>query len=190
MPITLWGDGRNLWDLIEDEHCLPSYFIPFCTETMKKKMKEQYYKFLEDQGEDFIEYVGFGAEEWQRVQRATARNAGIGRKVRFPLYEKQVKGADIKRIIVDEWKIKLPEAYDSLSHNNCIPCFKSGKGTWKVYWKKYPDQFFKAAEYEKKIEHTVFKDASLEELAKKWANESEEDSLQASFAELPCECWI
>lgn len=190
LPITEWGDGRNLWELIEDNNCLPSNFIPFCTKQLKQKMKEGYYKYLKSIGEDFVEYVGFGAEEWKRVQRAYARNEVVGRKVSFPVFDAKISSDEIKRIIVEEWGIKLPSAYEELNHNNCIPCFKAGKGSWKVYWKTYPEQFEKAAQYEEEIGYTVFKGETLRQLAEKWREESEEDALQVSFAELPCECWL
>jgi 3'-phosphoadenosine 5'-phosphosulfate sulfotransferase (PAPS reductase)/FAD synthetase len=190
MPITEWGLGLNVWELMDQEHTLPSFFIPYCTRKLKQEMKEQFYEYLNEIGEDFIEYVGFGAEESNRVMRATARNELMGRKVRFPIYEKQVPSDEIKRIITEEWKIKLPKAYETLSHNNCIPCFKAGKGAWRMYWKHYPEQFKRAAEYEEKFEYTVFKDVKLKDLAIKWENDEKEDALQVSFADLPCECWI
>lgn len=190
VPITEWGDGRDLWELIEDNHCLPSSFIPFCTRQLKQEMKEEYYKYLDSIGEDYIEYVGYGAEEWQRVQKAYAMNTVIGREVRFPIFDAGISGDEIKRIITEEWKIPLPKAYEDFDHNNCIPCFKAGKGAWKVSWKKYPDRYAKAVKYEKKIGHTVFKGISLVQLAEKWQEETEEEALQVSFADLPCECWI
>lgn len=190
LPITEWGDGRNLWELIEENSCLPSHFIPFCTRIMKQEMKEAYYRYLDSIGEEFIEYVGYGVDEWRRVQKAQARNEAIGRKVRFPIFENKISGDEIKRIITGEWNIPLPSAYKELNHNNCVPCFKAGKGSWKVYWKSNREQFEKAAECEEKIGHTVFKDVSLKELSKKWESEQEEEDLQVSFSELPCECWI
>lgn len=191
VPLTQWGDGRDLWELIEDNNCIPGQFIPFCTQQLKQKMKEQYYKYLKSIGEDFIEYVGFGMEEWPRVQRATARNEKIGRKVRFPIFERKIPSNEIKRIITEEWKIKLPKAYLDLNHNNCIPCFKAGKDSWRVFWQKYQEQFNKAMEYEQKIGYTVFKDKSLKELAEIWQADKEWNESQIQLADIiPCECWV
>ena len=102
LPITEWGDGRNLWELIEDNNCIPGQFIPFCTQQLKQKMKEQFYNYLDSIGEDYIEYVGFGAEEWKRVQKAIARNEKIDRKVKFPIFEQSIPSSEIKRIITEE----------------------------------------------------------------------------------------
>jgi len=190
-PITDWGDGRDLWELIEENHCLPGQFIPFCTTQLKQKMKEEYYKYLDSIGEQYIEYIGYGMEEWRRVQKAWARNQHAGREVKFPVFEKKIPGEEIKRIIKDEWKIPLPKAYENLNHNNCIPCFKAGKQYWKVYWEKYPEKFQKAVEYEQRIGYTVFKDRSLLELADVWKHNKDIDDAQVKFGELiPCECWV
>lgn len=190
LPITEWGDGRNLWELIEDNNCIPGQFIPFCTQLLKQKMKEEYYEYLKSIGEEYIEYVGFGAEEWKRVQRAAARSEAIGRKVRFPIFERKISSDQIKDIIVNDWKIALPSAYKELNHNNCIPCFKAGKASWKVYWKNHPEEFFKAAGYEEKIGHTVFKDKSLMEMADIWQNDKEWDEAQITLEDfIPCDCW-
>lgn len=190
MPITEWGDGRNIWELISDNNCIPGQFIPFCTQQLKQKMKEEYYKYLKETGEDFIEYVGFGAEEYRRVQKAYARNEALGRKVSFPIFDKKVPSDEIKRIITEEWKIELPSAYNHLNHNNCIPCFKAGKDSWRVYWSKYPEQYRKAMEYEESIGYTVFKDVSLKELEQRFIHDKEWNDMQYTFEDIvPCDCW-
>lgn len=183
MPTTQWGDGRDIWQIIEDGHCLPSNFIPFCTQQLKQKMKAEFLKTLDD---DYTEYVGFGMDEWQRVQRSSARAESEGKKVRFPLFEQKISNTEVKRIIREEWKIELPSVYKYLNHNNCIPCFKAGKKSWRAYLKHWPEEFQKAVEAEKAIGHTVFKDKSLEELAKEWAVDSCQLDL---FDGVPCECW-
>jgi hypothetical protein len=104
---------------------------------------EKYYKQLEEAGEEFILYNGFGYEEYRRIQRSTARAESLNRTVKSPLFELKIKNEEIKRIIKDEWKICLPEPYKILKHNNCIPCFKAGKRDWKKYWRYYPESFKK-----------------------------------------------
>lgn len=190
VPITEWGLGLDIWGLIEKNNCIPGQFMPFCTQQLKQAMKEQYYKYLKEIGEDFIEYVGYGVEEYRRVQKSVARNEAMGRKVAFPIFEKKIPSSEVRRIITEEWGIALPSAYENLNHNNCIPCFKAGKATWKIYWEKYPEQFKKAMEYEDKIGYTVFKDKSLRALDEIWTNDKEWKESQCSLADMiPCECW-
>ena len=187
LPITEWGDGRDIWELIDDNNCLPSQFIPFCTRILKQEMSEEYYKTLD---EDYTLYLGYGMDEWRRIQKQTARFEQIGRKARYPLFEKKIPDTEVKRIIQEEWKIKLPEPYKYLKHNNCIPCFKAGTKEWKNYWQYYPEQFQKAVEKEKELGHTVFKGVSLEELANIWQHNREYECKQLTLFEdsIPCTC--
>lgn len=191
MPITEWGDGRNLDEVIEANGAIPGQFLPFCTSQLKQKMKEQFYKYLKEIGCEFTEYVGFGAEEWRRVQKATARADSMGRKICFPVLEEKISGDEIKKIIEHDWKISLPEAYkNGLGHNNCIPCYKAGKASWRIYWEKYPERYQIAAEHEERYGYTVFKDCNLKELARRFKNDKDLDEMQLKFSDfIPCDCW-
>lgn len=140
IPITEQADGRDIWELIDDNNALPSQFIPFCTRILKHEQSEKFYKTLND---DFILYLGYDIDEWRRVQKQTARFEVIGRKSKYPLFEKKIGKEEPKRIIQEEWGIRLPEPYEHLKHNNCIPCFKAGLKEWKLYWQHYPEQFKK-----------------------------------------------
>lgn len=44
VPITEWGLGLDIWELIEKNNCIPGQFIPFCTQQLKQKMKELGYE--------------------------------------------------------------------------------------------------------------------------------------------------
>jgi hypothetical protein len=186
VPITEVSDGRSLWELIDDENCLPSNFIPFCTRILKFEQGEKYLKQFKPN--DYILYNGFGPDEWRRVQKATARAESMGRTVKSPLFEKGI--ANAKDIIKNQWKICLPEPYRHLSHNNCIPCFKGGVGQFHKVWKYYPERFQKAVEKEKQIGHTVFKDASLEQYSEVWKYNNNQMELDFNDDAIPCMCAI
>ncbi len=190
IPITVWGRGEDIWDCIDRNSAIPGQFMPFCTQQLKQQMKEEYYKYLKSIGEDFTEYVGFGIDEWQRMQKASARAESKGRKVRFPLIEHKMKSEDVKRIISEDWGIELPSAYKTLKHNNCIPCFKGGKGYFYDVYKNYPEAFQKAKEKEKEVGYTIFKDISLEELERQFANDKQWEEMQMTLKDfIPCDCW-
>ncbi|SES68959.1 hypothetical protein [[Clostridium] polysaccharolyticum] len=191
LPITIWGDGRTIWQLIQDRGAIPGNFIPFCTQRLKQEMKEQYYKYLERMGEEYIEYVGFGADEPSRVQKAYARAQKHGRKIRFPIAESCISSEEIKKFITEEWKLQLPNAYKALKHNNCIPCFKGGKEYFYQVYKFYPEQFELAKQAENETGYTVFKDTKLEELEKNFMNKEEWENNQYQIADfIPCDCWL
>lgn len=190
IPMTAWGRGEDIWECIDRNHAIPGQFLPFCTQQLKQQMKEEYYKYLKKCGEDFIEYVGYGPNEWRRVQKSSARNEQMGRKVRFPLFERRIRSEDCKRIIREEWGIELPSAYQVLEHNNCIPCAKGGKEYFRRVWENYPEQYFKMAEKEEQWGYTVFKDVSLRELEKIFQNDREWEDMQLNLSDfIPCECW-
>lgn len=184
LPITEVSDGRDLWQVIEDNGIFPDSFKGFCTRILKVEQKEKYCKSLT---EPFILYNGFGPDEWRRVQRATIRNEVRGWVEKSPLFELGITNEQVKKIIRDEWKICLPQPYIYLNHNNCIPCFKASKGHFYKVWKHYPEQFQKAKEYEEKIGHTALSDISLAELERAWQNSV---NVEFDFAEesIPCMC--
>lgn len=189
MEITVEELGKDLWTLIEDNNCLPSFHIPFCTTELKIKMSRRYWKRLKKQGIDFTVHFGYGAAEWRRVQKQVVRLEQEGFKSRYLIHERQIADEFIKDTIRNEWKICLPETYRFLTHNNCIPCWKGGKAHWVAVAKYYPEQFKRAMELEKKIGHTVFKDCTLEEL---W-QQVQEQKLQIGMFEdddfgIPCMC--
>jgi len=182
--ITDVSDGRSLWELIEDTHCIPNYFMPFCTQTLKLKPAEKFYKSL---SEPFIQYNGFGPNEWKRVAKAMPRAEIAGRQLKCLLYERNINDEQVKDTIRHTWKICLPNAYRFLNHNNCIPCWKGGKGHFYQIWLHYPKQFKQAIEAEKSTEYIRFKDETLEELAKKW-KAGNMDNLFDDDAGIPCMC--
>ena len=184
-PITEVSNELGLWELIKEQDCLPSHFIPWCTRILKIEQGEKFYKTLD---EEFILYNGFGADEWQRVQKATVRAEVLGRTVRSPLHEQGLTGDYAKEIIRNEWKICLPSPYKYLKHNNCIPCFKAGKWHFRLVAKHYPSEFMKAIEAEEFTGHTVFKDCTLKQLF----DEVQEGKKQLEIVDedynIPCMC--
>lgn len=184
IPITEVSDGRDLFQVIDDNNCLPSSFIPFCTRILKQEPAEKYLKSLTC---DYVLYNGLGAEEWGRVQKATVRSETMGRELRCLLYERKISNDEVKRIIREDWKICLPDAYKHLSHNNCIPCFKAGQGHFRKVWQHYPMEFAKAKALEEKLGHTVFKNVSLAELERKWSAGSMDNTFDED-AGIPCMC--
>lgn len=189
IPITEVSDGRDLWKLIDDNHCLPSNMIPFCSRILKQEPAEKYYKTLT---EDFILYIGYGPDEWRRIQRQTARIEHAGRIVKYPLAQNNITNDQVKNIIKNEWRICLPEPYKYLKHNNCIPCFKGQKGHFKRVWRYYPEYFQKAINKEKQLDNTVLKEKSLTEFAVEWQKELDNNIDLFTEEELdnniPCMC--
>lgn len=188
LPITIEAAKKTLWEMVESNKHMPGEALPWCTARLKLRPQERYFKQLENIGEKFIQYVGFGFDEWRRVQRVFARHELNSRKIEFPLFDARLTGDNCKKIIREEWKICLPEPYLYLSHNNCIPCYKGGRGHWYKVWKHYPEQFWRAARAEDRAANTVFDGVTLYELAARW--EKEPEQLELFNDNMPCMCAI
>jgi hypothetical protein len=189
LPITVEASKKMLWELVESYKHIPNDSLPYCTKQLKIIPQDRFLKRLEAQGESIIIYLGLGVDEWRRIQKVWARNEAKGRKVAFCLMDLKMTGEDCKRIIRDEWGICLPQPYQYLSHNNCIPCYKAGKGNWCKVWKHYPEQFYRAARAEGKAANTVFDGVTLFELAAKWEKEPEQMGIFEAEG-IPCMCAI
>ena len=183
IPITEVSDGRSLWEIIRDNHMIPSDRFRFCTRILKQDPAE---KYLATVKEPYVIYNGFGREEWRRIQKSLARAESLGRVVKRTLYDLGISNDEVKRIIRDDWKICLPEAYKYLSHNNCIPCFVShNKGHFKAVAKYYPEEYEKAIAVEEEIDFQVFEDITLKQLREQTLSQMDLFDMEES---IPCMC--
>lgn len=187
LPITVEAANKTLWEMVEGYKHIPNDGLPYCTRDLKIKPQDRFLKRLEKAGEDFTVYVGYGFDEWKRIQNYMIKTEALGRKAKFPLFKARMTGVDCKRIVRDEWKICLPEPYQYLSHNNCIPCYKAGQGNWYKVWKHYPERFYRAADAERRAANTVFDGVTLYELAAKWEKEPEQIGIFEQES-IPCMC--
>lgn len=183
LPITEYSDERTIWEVIRYKKCLPSLFIPFCTDILKWQTADKFYSqlssFVNPYSEDnfqlypdepFTLYNGYGIEEKGRIQKQCQK---APYKVEYPVCKAGLTSNDCKRIIRDEWGIKLPRPYLlGFEHNNCIPCWKStSKAYWKLVWEHYPERYQMAIGMEEYTGHTHFKKISLTALAEQWESE-------------------
>jgi len=186
LPITIQADGRNIWQLIEDEHYVPSDRTPFCSRILKA---EQSMKYFNSMNEDFIVYLGYDYSEWRRAQKTSARYQHQGIIVDYPLFKAGIGSDQAKTFIRDTLKVCLPQPYLYIDHNNCLPCFRGSKQHFYQVWKYYPEYFEKAEKAEKaecRIGYTVFQGKSLTQLRHEWEAQipmfKDEDDLR------PCMC--
>lgn len=185
MEITEQSKGISLWELIEKNKILPSHFMPYCTTELKIKQSRKFFKSMQ---ENFVVHFGYGADEWGRVQKQTTRYELDGIKSKCLIHERQISNELIKDIIRNEWKICLPETYRFLQHNNCIPCFKGGKGHFIAVAKYYPEQFKKAMEMAEKYESEPFKDCTLKDIWNKVQDGRLQEGMFDDYDLIPCMC--
>lgn len=185
LPITVQADGRNIWELIKDNHALPSDRMPFCSRILKIEQSTKFYQSMQD---DFIVYYGYDGTEWRRAQNSYSRLAQLQIVAKFPLLESHLSNKVAQNFIRDELKICLPQPYLFLKHNNCIPCFKGGEQHFYQVWKHYPEYYEKAEKAEDSIGYQVFPPKTLEQLRHEWEQQipmfPDEEDLR------PCMCAI
>ena len=88
IPITNVSSGMDLWELIKDQNCLPSVFIPFCSRILKQELANKFIT-LQKKHNEVLVYLGYGKNEHGRVQKYRARNDEKWQSS-FPIYERQI----------------------------------------------------------------------------------------------------
>lgn len=192
LPITEDSDGRNIWQVFDDEGYLGSGRNTPCSRILKQKKSWAFVKNCMPA----ILYMGFTVEEWRRAQRTLARYAQGGIGVKFPLIEQKITKRECEEKVTKCWGLKKPQMYDWANHANCIPCIKGGKAYWGLIYMFERKAWEKANQMEKKFGHTIFtKHGSLEEeldnclrLAKKYMAGKKDTESQGELFEYPCEC--
>lgn len=194
LPITEYSDGRDIWQVFEDEGLLGNGRNTPCSRILKQ---ERSLKYLKDH-QPAILYLGFTVEEWRRAQRSWARYKQHGIKVKFPLVEQKITKEECRHRVENCWKIRPPQMYEWAEHANCIPCVKGKKAYWGLIYKYAREAWDKASQAEKDFGHTIFTEAgSLENelpnckrLAKKYMEKRKFNEKQESLFEFPCECAV
>lgn len=157
---------------------------PICTIELKTK---PFYKWLENNIDDYIIYYGFDSTEKHRIERRINILSKMGYKSDYPLALWYKSDLDIynqnqlelftpdtsikakfegERVFnsTNQVGIKPPMTYEKFKHANCIGCLRGGKQHWYVVFCLYPEIFQKAKEAEKILNHSIIKDHYLSDL--------------------------
>ncbi len=193
IEITEVSDGRNIWEVFEDEGYFGNGRNTPCSRILKQELALKYIQ----ENMPAVLYIGFTMEEWQRAQRTFMRYKKSGIEVKFPLIENKLSKEDCKQIIENCWKIKIPQMYRHFAHANCIPCIKGGLAYWGLIYKYERDAWEKAAEAEETFKHTIFTEYSLKEklehclkLASEYERKRAVNEDQGDLFDFPCICTI
>lgn len=191
-PITEDSDGRDIWQVFDDEGFLGSGLKTPCSRILKQERSLNY--LLGHMPATL--YIGFTGNEWRRAQRIIARYAKYEIEVKFPLIEEKLGKVECFHQVKNCWGIQPPQMYEWAEHANCIPCVKGKKAYWGLIYMFERVAWEKASMYEEKFGHTIFTEAgSLREelanclrLAQKYLQRREGERRQGSLFTLPCEC--
>lgn len=131
-----------------------------CTLELKKKLRQELEKTTAYEGQIFgFEYC---KKEELRAKRFAEQYPDA--KPIFPLIDaKMDKPSSL--FFLEKAGIKRPEMYNLGYHNNnCIGCFKGGKGYWNKIRTDFPIEFQKTLEMERVVGNSCIKDCFLDEL--------------------------
>lgn len=134
-----------------------------CTYNLKTK---PFHKWLADNcdKENTIIYYGFDANETHRIQRRSSILGADGWKTDYPI----ALWGDGVIAQTFEIGISPPAQYDKFKHANCIGCLKAGKQHWYIVYCERPDLWGKAKMAENELDHSIIRNAYLEELEPKF----------------------
>lgn len=167
VEVTERSDGRSVAEVENDEEALANNRMAFCSRILKVEPRERYFTELRLAGvSDIVMVLGFSADEWPRVQRATASAERDGYySVRFPVVEGKVS----KQQCADWCKslgVTPPRMYGWSDHANCVGCRRGGRNYWLAVRDNAPDVYEEAAKHEEShAPHTILNGISLRQLA-------------------------
>jgi hypothetical protein len=192
IPILEDSDGRDIWQVFEDQGYLGNGRNTMCSRILKQ---ERSLKWLLDNKPSTL-YIGFTVDEWDRAQRVFARYKRHAIDVKFPLIEQKIGKEECFHRVKNCWGITPPEMYKWSKHANCIPCIKGKKEYFGLLYMFEREAWQRTSDAEEEYGHTIFTEAgSLREelqnclrLANKWLQKSDGEKRQTSLFSMPCEC--
>ena len=132
-----------------------------CTLVLKKKIRQDLEKYID------YDYQVFGFEYAKKEMNRALRFKEQYPEANsiFPLVEERLTKKDCMNILVNKYNVELPTMYKlGYNNNNCIGCFKGGKGYWNKIRKDFPDIFQKTVEMEATVGHSCMKEVFLKDL--------------------------
>ena len=193
VDVTDFSDGRDIWQVFEDEGFLGNGRNTPCSRILKQEKSMEYLK-----ANGGILYIGFTVDEWRRAQRTSARYAHAGIETRFPLIDNRIGKEECLHRVETCWGIDPPKLYEWAEHANCIPCVKGQKAYWGLIHMYERTAWERAVKAEDEFGHTIFTEAgSLTEelenclrLARVYLAKKEDAKRQVDMFEFPCECAV
>ncbi|KGX91725.1 phosphoadenosine phosphosulfate reductase domain-containing protein [Pontibacillus marinus] len=204
VEITEVVDGRTPEEVFYDYKFLGNSRLAKCSEELKV------YKtitFLEDLRDNHnlepILYFGIGPHESHRADNLKSfyeHNPLEPIETRFPMIETFREDLDVKSIIENEWKIKLPRMYElGFSHANCGGrCVRGGFQHYAQLYSIWPDRYKEQEEMEENFRKHFEKNVSilkkdgkpytLKEYREQMDREGVDKFLKVQDNTVPCVC--
>ncbi len=150
VPITRIAEGRDIWQVFEDERFLGNSRVDPCSKILKREFLDGWIEenFKPD---ECVLYFGIDWTEIHRYERLKVRKAPYQCEAPlcFPPFPDKQEGTRLLR----ELGIELPDLYkEGFSHNNCGGrCVKAGISQWALLYKRRPASYLECEENEQRL---------------------------------------
>lgn len=189
VPMTYLVDGRTPEDVFFETKFLGNARMAKCSQTLKVRQTILFLEELRDKNNlEPILYFGIGPHEKHRAENLKefyGHYAIEPVECRFPLIETFTEEPNVRKIISEEWNIKLPRMYDlGFTHANCGGrCVRGGFAHYAQLYKIWPEQFKLQEEMEERFRKEFNKNVSI---LKKDKGPFTLKSLREKFENDPC----
>lgn len=140
-PITRLCDGRDVWQLFEDEGIIGNTRIDVCSRKLKRDLMRKHRDALDPEQTTLV--LGIDWTEEHRLRRLQARPENQGWRYIAPLCEPPLLTPGKVKAEVTARGLRLPRLYDmGFAHNNCGGfCVKSGHAQFERLLTFLPERF-------------------------------------------------
>lgn len=160
IPITKIAEGRNPWQVFNDERFLGNSRVDLCSRILKREILDAWRDENLNPERDSI-YVGYDWTEQHRIDKLLTYVSPWVYK--FPLADPPLmdKAAQLKAC--RDRGIRIPRLYDlGFQHNNCGGfCVKGGQASFRLLLKTMPERYAYHEEQEQALREKLGKNVSI-----------------------------
>jgi len=175
--------GEPFEAMMDHERYVPNSLTRICTKNLKVLVMDAFHAAHGRTPGEYVEVIGFRADEPERVARARGRAENADRILRFPLYDDGISRADVMTF----WATQSFDLGLQGHESNCDLCFLKGNAIRVSILREHPELGDWWVEQERKRGHAFTKRGrktylDLVKLA------SQGVALQDDATVLPCSC--
>lgn len=163
VKITKFVDGRNPWDVFNDERFIGNSHVDLCSKHLKRLLLERELRKQYPIKENVVLYFGIDWTEEHRIKVMYPRWNQKNYHIDFPLmWQPWLLYSDYKNIS-ETLGINVPRLYKlGFSHNNCGgACIKAGVNQWTLLYQNFPERYLWHEQKEKEFRKNIGKDVSI-----------------------------
>jgi 3'-phosphoadenosine 5'-phosphosulfate sulfotransferase (PAPS reductase)/FAD synthetase len=162
LPIKRMSEGRNPWQVFEDERFIGNSRVDPCSKKLKRQFLRRQLK-ARFPNQSVTVYLGLDWMEAHRIAAARRYWSEDGYAVGFPLCWEPLLFSKDYTHLVRQQGIEPPRLYAmGFPHNNCGGgCVKAGQKQWALLWHTFPDRYRWHEEQEQHLRRVLGKNVAI-----------------------------